>query len=113
MKLPSYLDFRCLCCSTVYAVLEKPGVLKNDTGNGQAHGKIVLEQTTQKIRYFVISAWKCLIKSTSAIGKTCLIPHKGVLPMQDVAMKKSESYLMVGLRLLSYRAPVKWGDPHG
>ena len=36
-------------------------------GNGKAHGKTVLEQTSQKIRDFVISAWKCLIKVTSAI----------------------------------------------
>ena len=47
--------------------MEKPGVLKNDMGNGKAHGKTVLEQTSQKIRDFVISAWKCLIKVTSAI----------------------------------------------
>ena len=47
--------------------MEKPGVLKNDMGNGKAHGKTVLEQTSQKIRNFVISAWKCLIKVTSAI----------------------------------------------
>ena len=52
--------------------MEKPGVLKNDMGNGKAHGKKVLEQTTQKIRDFVISAWKCLIKITAAAAAKSL-----------------------------------------